>query len=204
MIILLADAELELVPPAMLRDKEVQDVLRREGKENVLLDNHVMKESILRHFPERAGRIGFPDIAYMFWRMNRETVLQEKKEIEYAIHTKWNVIIETRDLEGIDPSYMAFKERVEELLSNPRRESPLLGYLRSKGVLENTMVLHPLGQEGIPISSNSNYVIGGFPEGDFISDLGNMKKVSLHREEITVPSVIEILHFRLFSSAAHP
>jgi len=204
MIVLLADAELELLPDVMLQELEIQDILRRLGKDNILLDNHSMKKYISKYFPGNLRRMGFPDIAYMFWRMNEESVLRDVMNINYAIHTKWNIIIEREDLLGIEPSYLAFKERVEEILSRPRKKSSALEYLKSKGKIENTVVLHPRGEECLPISGDMNYVIGGFPEGDFISEFIDIRKLRLHRDELTVPAVLEILHFRLFSTVVHP
>ena len=60
MRIILADAELELVPDGLKDDVEVKDFLKKLGKENALLDNHLMRHAIRKHFPDQAERVGFP------------------------------------------------------------------------------------------------------------------------------------------------
>ncbi|MEM0141553.1 MAG: hypothetical protein QXN66_05930 [Thermoplasmatales archaeon] len=204
MMIILADAELELVPNQMLVEEDVKKVLEREGKENVLLDNYEMRRAISKHFPQKVNRIGFPDIAYMFWRLSAESTISKAMNIGYAIHTKFNVIIEQNDLMGIGPSYAEFKERVEKILLGTHRKEKIIDYLRSKGILDNVVVLHPKGKDNLQYSVNLNYVIGGFPEGDFSSDLRGLPKSSIYDRELTVPAVVELLHFGIFRETNFP
>jgi rRNA pseudouridine-1189 N-methylase Emg1 (Nep1/Mra1 family) len=200
MYFILADSELELIPEELKGDEDVRRFLRTYGKETALLDNHLMAASIRKHYPGLVNRIGFPHIAYAFSRLNEETVLNERMKIEYAIHTKNNVIIERSELRNVGAGYIEFVERVETLLQSNIRRMSLKDYVDSKGVPGNTVVLHPKGVSGLVINDQLNYVIGGFPEGDFKSDLGNLRKFSIHEREITVPAVLELLHFRLFQS----
>jgi rRNA pseudouridine-1189 N-methylase Emg1 (Nep1/Mra1 family) len=65
--------------------------------------------------------------------------------------------------------------------------------------MANTVVLHPKGDPGLVPDDKTNYIIGGFSEGDFRSDLGSLKKFSIYDKEITVPAALELLHFRLFN-----
>ncbi|MGC8561962.1 MAG: hypothetical protein ACP5NO_02020 [Thermoplasmata archaeon] len=200
MFIILADAELELVPDELKSEGEIRSILKEYGKENVLLDNSRMRTSIAKHFPGSVNRIGFPHIAYVFATLNNESVLNETVKMNYAIHTKHNVIIERSDIEGIGAGYTEFAERMEMILQkNPKRKK-LVEYIEEIGTPGNTVVLHPNGKSGLVVNDQFNYVIGGFPEGDYRSDLGNLKKFSLHDNEITVPGILELLHFKLFDS----
>ncbi|MCL5873761.1 MAG: hypothetical protein M1161_00245 [Candidatus Thermoplasmatota archaeon] len=198
MRIILADAELELVPDGLKDDVEVKDFLKRLGKENALLDNHLMRHAIRRHFPDQAERIGFPHIAYIFFRLNEESVLNESTKFEYTIHTKHNVIIEKADLKGAGTSYTEFAERVERILEGKSRTMRLIDYLGSKEITKNTVVLHPKGDTDLLVNDQLNYIIGGFPEGDFSSVLTGLRRCAIYDREMTVPAVVELLHFRLF------
>jgi rRNA small subunit pseudouridine methyltransferase Nep1 len=200
MHIILADSELELIPDALKADNEIRDMQKRRGKEDILLDNYLMRTSIRRHLPGRVDRVGFPSIAYAFFRMNEESVLKDTLKLEYAIHTKQGIILERRDLEGIGASYSEFVERVEDILTGSHRTMKLVDYLENLDIAGNTVVLHPKGRKDLVMNDQLSYVIGGFPEGDFISDLSGLRKFSIYEKEITVPAVLELLHFRLFQS----
>ncbi|MCL5407909.1 MAG: hypothetical protein M1518_00910 [Candidatus Thermoplasmatota archaeon] len=198
MFIVLADAELELVPERMRDDKEVRDLLKRMGKETAILDNYLMRDSIKRHFPNEVRRIGFPDIAYEFVRINEESPLNDSIDLEYAIHTKNNTIIEKSDFGNFGAGYPEFVERVERILIEREKRTSLMDYLESKGIIGSAAVLHPRGNPGLVITDQSNLIIGGFPNGDFVSNMGSLRKFSIHEREITVPGVLELIHFRLF------
>lgn len=195
MLIILADAELELLPEQIREDREAPG---RIGKDTTLLDNHLFRDSIRRHFPEEVDRIGFPHISYSFVRMNEDSVLRDSIGLDYVIHTKHDIIIESADLRGIGPSYPEFSERVGRILVDNERRMSLLEYLDSRDIRGNTVVLHPQGNPALVVNEQLNFIIGGFPTGDFRSDLGNLRKFSIHEREITVPGALELLHFRLF------
>ncbi len=203
MIIILADAELELIPEEMKKDEDVRKYLRKMGKEDSILDNFLLRSSIGNHFPSEVNRIGFPQIAYQFYRLNEETLLGEGRKLDYAIHTKNNDIIEKVDLRDCGSSYWEFVETVEELLTKRRKRMGILEYLEEKGILGNTVVLHPRGRQDLVVNDQLNYVIGGFPEGDFRSNLEGLRKFSIHDREVTVPGILEMLHFKLLLSSSH-
>ncbi len=198
MLIILADAELELIPEHIKSDREAAVLLKRLGKEDAILDNALLRGTVKKYYPGDVNRIGFPHIAYSFVRLSEETVLGESMNIDYAIHTKHDRIIERSSLGNTGPGYSEFIERVEEILAKKGKKVTLLEYLEQKGITGNTAVLHPSGGDGLVVNGQLNYVIGGFPEGDFRTDLGNLRRFSIHDKEITVPAVLELLHFRLF------
>ncbi|MFG1446499.1 MAG: hypothetical protein AAE975_04940 [Thermoplasmatales archaeon] len=200
MFIILADAELELVPEEMKGEDEIRSILKATGKENTLLDNSKMRSSIAKHYPKYINRMGFPHIAYIFTRLNEESILNETIKLDYAIHTKHDVIIEKDDLAGIGAGYTEFAERVEMLLQKKTVKRKLVEYVEEIGTPGNTAVLHPNGKSGLVVNDQFNYIIGGFPEGDFRSNLLTLRKFAIHDKEITVPSVLELLHFKLFET----
>ncbi len=198
MLIILADAELELIPESIKRDGKVATLLKRLGKEDSILDNALLRSVIEKYYPGDVNRMGFPHIAYSFVRLNEDTVLRETMKIDYAIHTKHDRIIESSTLGNIGPGYAEFVERVEEILSKRGKRVTLLEYLEQRGITGNTAVLHPTGNKGLVFNGQLNYVIGGFPEGDFRTDLGSLRRFSIHDGELTVPAVLELLHFKLY------
>lgn len=204
MLIVLADAELELIPDLMRADEEILCLKSEKGDLDILLDNALMKKSIQKHFPKETERMGFPHIAYLFARMNEESLINDTYPLDYSIHTKHNLIIERGDISGIGAGYTEFKARVEELLVKKEKRMALSDYLESRDILANTVVLHPKGRRDVITNDQLNFIIGGFPEGDFKSNLGNLRKLSIHDREVTVPGALELLHFRLFQSIKHP
>lgn len=202
MLIILADAEVELIPEVMREDAEIKEKLKSEGKTEILLDSSTMEKAIEKFFPLEAGRIGFPYIAYMFYRMNEETLLKDRTELEYVIHTKNGIILEMEEFKDCGIGYQNFKDVLEEKLVKNRKRISLLQYLDSRTMTGHTVVLHPLGRKDVVINDQLNFIIGGFPNGDFRSDLGNIRKFSIYDREVTVPAVLELLHFRIFQQSA--
>ena len=175
MKIIIADAELELISEFTKRNhifvNEEEDILER-GKHRFIL------------LGKDASRAGRPDIAYV-----AHTILSNytKQGMEYIIHTRNNKIITWQDLSGAE-TYHEFKERVISILKLQRE-------VKLKDLI-------PPGKRSILLSQygrtrDLNYlksfdiiVIGGFPEGDYISELPPIEKVSISERELTVPDVL--------------
>lgn len=206
MFILLADSELELVPEEMQVEACVRGAALSRGKDasEMLLDNYLMREAILKHNPLQLNRIGFPHISYLFHVLNSESILSGSIHLEYAIHTKNNIVIEGEELRQARKGFDQFRDVVEKLLAGESKKSSLIDYLDRKGALDNSVVLHPNGGTGLITTDRLNYIIGGFPQGDFISDLGPLRLFSLYQNEITVPAVVELLHSKLISQVIGP
>jgi len=175
MKIILADSELELVSDFTKRNKIFVD----NGDD--ILERGKHKFIALAKDYQRAGR---PDIPYVFHSILSNYI---KKGIEYTIHTRNNKIISWQDLMGAE-TFQEFKERVKPLLRSSREMS--LKDLVKTG--KKPIVLSQYGHMK-EISYLKNFdliVMGGFPEGDYISDLSVMEKVSISSEELTVPDVL--------------
>lgn len=196
---LLADTEIELIPPLMHSENLVVESCKRKGKspQNCILDYFEFPNLIKKYFPEKEKRMARLYIPYFFARLNEESVVGNYLPVDYAVHTKNNIIIE-RDEIGDIVDYDSFKNELENKLNNPRRISHLNDYLSTWEDRE-IAVLHPRGRRIKRFNRESILIIGGFAEGDYLSDLKNFNKVSVYDKELTVPATLELVHSMLIN-----
>ncbi len=200
---ILADTEIEYIPQVILNDREFKREFRPKGYPGEALLNYpVHRKFIERYFPEKASRMGRLHIPYFFTRMTEESIINNFYEVDYAIHTKDGYIIEKSELKDIQ-SYEEFIGEVDRLLSLKSKINNLNEYLEKLGY-DSIYVLHPSGNKSMDVKADSIFIIGGFAEGDFTSDLSRFEKLKVFEKEITVPSALEILHFSIISSVGYP
>lgn len=201
---LLADTELQLIPPEMQRDRGIIKLCEDEGKDpaHCLLNYSLHREFIEHYYPHKSNRIGKLHIPYLFVRMNEESMLNSQHKMDYAIHTKEGFILERKDLAKFT-SYEDFISGVEKLLLDEKRRRDINDYIDEQGY-KNVVVLHPAGIRVNEIPMDSIFIIGGFAEGDYLSNLSRFRKVQLFSRELTVPAVLEIIHCSIIASGDLP
>ncbi len=200
---ILADTEIQFIPEIILNDDDFKKKnLLQESEQNRLLNYPKHKRYIEKYFPQIASRMGRLHIPYMFARMTEESILNKYFEIDYAIHTKEGYIIEKDEVQDIQ-SYEEFLEKVEKGLSLKNKIVSLNKYIESQGY-KDVFVFHPNGKKSLDVPINSIFIIGGFAEGDYISDLSHFEKIKVFGEELTVPSTLEIIHCSIISSIGLP
>ncbi len=203
MKIILADTELELVPQVIKEDKEWKSIEKRYGEEyNSILNYSIHKELIEKYYPDKTNRIGRPFIPYIFTRMNQETLANNLYDIDYAIHTKQGCILEKENISGF-VTYEDFLFGVARMMRSCDKSIELNHYLDSLKN-KNIYIFHPKAEFVKEVPANSTFVIGGFPEGDFISDISSYSKIRLNSEETTVPAILEMFHFSMLLSKGSP
>ncbi len=181
MILVLAEAALELVPREIWRHPAVVRDARRRGKEpgRILLDRarHHEAMAALRG-SERRGR---PDIAHMCILAFQYSILNAVGRGLMAIHTIGDVVIKMRPDVRPPKNYNNFVGLMEQLLAEgrvPPQGEPLMTAERKtlRGLLEELggrwVVLHERGRRVDPqtlgrLLADSVVVVGGFPHGDF-------------------------------------
>jgi rRNA small subunit pseudouridine methyltransferase Nep1 len=196
---ILADSELELIPPELQKERSILSSARMRGKapEKILLDaSHHHPAFVKLKESERRGR---PDIVHFFLMLAMDSDLNAAGQLKVFVHTRNNDVIAVKPETRLPPHYPRFVGLIESLYEQrvvPSRENALLE-LRSGVSLETLVaalkpdevfVLDPTGkeesverrcapQEGKTIV----IVIGGFSKGDFRSDLSKFKheKISL-------------------------
>lgn len=181
MILVLAEAALELVPRELWRHPAVVKDARRRGKEpgRILLDRarHHTAMATLRS-SERRGR---PDIVHMCMLAFQYSLLNAAGKGSMFVHAINDVVIKIRPDTRPPKNYYNFVGLMEQLLAEgrvPPRGDPLMVVERKKlrDLLEELggrwVVLHERGRRADPLElgrglADSVVVVGGFPHGDF-------------------------------------
>lgn len=195
----LADAELELIPKELLKERCIINNARARGKapEKILLDasHHHPAFDKLRE-PDRRGR---PDIVHFFLMLCMDSDLSAEGKLKVFVHTRNNDIIAVNPETRLPPHYPRFVGLIETLYEKqvvPSRENALLE-LRQNVALDTIVnalkpdaivILDPAGEQG-PLPEKFAAVkgervvviIGGFSKGTFRSDMSKLKatRVSL-------------------------
>ena len=192
-IFILADSELELVPPEIVNERCVLNNARARGKppEKILLDasHHHPAFGKLPDF-ERRGR---PDIVHFFLMLCLDSDLSAEGKLKAFVHTRNNDVIAVKPETRLPPHYPRFVGLIESLYEQrvvPSRENALLELWNSvplellvdafkpdSVVVMNTQGEQaPLEQKFAGIQGGRVVVIiGGFSKGEFKSDLSKIK-----------------------------
>ncbi|WP_337860191.1 16S rRNA methyltransferase [Ferroplasma sp.] len=200
--LIIADAELQTVPENMAKDKAIRNIAEKNHKKpsEMLLDSNYMHTSIERFFPGESNRRGRPDIIYIFLEMAMESILNRDKMLEVYVHTRDNYIIHINSETKLPRSYNRFQGLMEDLFKKrsieyngnellSMKDGNIVPFL--KGLDGKTIALSPDGNDsslsGIISNNNLNVVIGGFSQGDYISDIyGNFPAYKIFNQELTI------------------
>ncbi len=191
---ILADAELELVPPEILNERCILNNARARGKapEKILLDAS-------HHHPafgklKDSDRRGRPDITHFFLMLCLDSDLSFEKRLRAFVHTRNNDVIAVNPETRLPPNYPRFVGLIETLYEKqvvPSAENALLE-LR-QGVTLDTLVSALKPDAVVVLDGNGEKVdalpdrvreiegervvviIGGFSKGNFRTDLGRIK-----------------------------
>lgn len=194
---ILADSELELVPKEIVNERCVLNNARARGKapEKMLLDashHHPAFDKLPES--ERRGR---PDIVHFFLMLCIDADLAAEGKLRAFVHTRNNDVIAVNPETRLPPNYPRFVGLIESLYAQrvvPSRENVLLE-LRNDVSLDalvnalkpdEVIVLTPTGEQ-LPLPEKFAsidgervvVIIGGFPKGDFRSDLSKIKHVKV-------------------------
>ena len=186
MHIILGDAELELVPkeiqghPAVVK----QAKQRKKKPSNILLDATYHHQAIRSRYGSEAERRGRPDIVHFFLMNAQESLLNLTGKLRVYVHTRNNEVLRINPETRIPKAYIRFVGLMENLFHNgavPNSEKPLITIERmslkelAKGMGNKVIVLSEKGKrvnlKDMVIPEDVTFVIGGFPHGDFLSNL---------------------------------
>ncbi len=186
MHIILADSELELVPqviqghPAVVKHAN----MRKKRPSRMLLDSTYHHQAIRSKFPTEAERRGRPDIVHFFLMNTMESILNREGKLRVYVHTRNNDVIYIDPRTRLPKAYHRFVGLMENLFHNgyvPSKESPLL-HIEKKSLRSlvdeigaPAIVLSEKGEreslKSLEIPENVIFIIGGFPSGDFLSNI---------------------------------
>jgi rRNA small subunit pseudouridine methyltransferase Nep1 len=207
--LVLAEAELELVPPELLHHPAVIGHARQRGKQpaRVLLDSNY-HHAAMTGLPEGRRR-GRPDMTHLFLLTALESVANKQGKIRVIIHTRNDEMItvhpETRIMRNYE-RFLGLMEQLFETGSVPDKKHPLLELDKHRTLQQTIEVSNPdivvaFSKTGTPTKlqeffkkhSKKNIVciIGGFPSGSFHTDITTVATeiLSLYPEMLPVWTV---------------
>ncbi len=186
MHLILADSELEIVPqeiqghPAIVKHAK----LRKKKPSRILLDASYHHQAIRSKYPSEADRRGRPDIVHFFLMNAQESMLNYQGKLRVYIHTRNNEVIRISPETRLPKAYHRFVGLMEHVFQNkyvPSKENPLLTLenmsLRAltKEIGAKTILLSQNGRrvkvKEYHIPEDVTIIIGGFPSGDFLSNV---------------------------------
>ncbi|MDI6819737.1 MAG: hypothetical protein QMC89_02380 [Candidatus Hodarchaeaceae archaeon] len=185
---ILADAELETVPPEIASDRSIAWQARRRGRRptEVLLDSNY-HHLAMRGLRE-ADRRGRPDIVHVCTLLALDSPLNREGLLRLYIHTRHNRLITIDRGTRMPRAYNRFVGLIEQLflVGAAPPDEPLL-CLEEASLAD---IVHRIGPtkvitfseggqrksyaeifRGISIDDEVCTIIGGFPHGDFISNI---------------------------------
>lgn len=199
------DSELELIPVELFDDFAIRKFAKKKEKnvEDLLLDSNFMHRSIEKKFPGLGNRMGRPDIFHHLLNVTQDSILNIRGLLRVRIHTKNNEIIEINPATRVPRSYNRFVGIMEKLLGHGIVESNNGEVLMEKrkgqwtDLLMESMpniLLSPSGEsERLDMAlnhENVNLFMGGFSQGDFMSDpYKRLNPVKIFDEELTIWTV---------------
>lgn len=223
--LVLADAELELVPPAIAGHPAVRTSAQRRGRSpsSLLLDSS-LHHPALKAFPEGERR-GRPDIAHLFVLLCLDSIVNLEGGLQTLVHTRNDELIRFRPDTRIPKNYPRFVGLMEDLFQKKAvpADAPLIT-LEAGMPLEKILTSLPgehwafaegeaptqdLAADLGGVSGDLVGVIGGFPHGSFRSPVAKLcdRVVAIHSQPLrawTVTSEVLAAWRRRTPTAAAP
>jgi rRNA small subunit pseudouridine methyltransferase Nep1 len=182
--LILADAELEIVPAELTGHPAVHASAKKRGRSpgSILLDSS-LHHPALRNLPD-GDRRGRPDLVHGFVLLCLDSILNVERRLETVVHTRHDDVIRFAPETRVPRNYTRFVGLMEDLFAkgvvppdNPlirlERGTPLARLLASR-----TGPRWAFAEGGEPIDLPAELarvpdelvaVVGGFPHGEFRS-----------------------------------
>ncbi len=199
--LVLADTELELVPPKLRGHPAVRASARKRGKPaaSILLDSS-LHHPALRKF-EDGERRGRPDIAHVVLVLALDSILNLEGGLRVFVHTRNDDVIQFAPETRIPKNFTRFVGLMEDLFEKGEvpEEEPLIRM--DRGVTLEQLLAKVGGEAwafaegGEPVDLAAEFarhggdlvaVIGGFPHGTFKSPVAALcrRVVSIHAKPL--------------------
>jgi rRNA small subunit pseudouridine methyltransferase Nep1 len=190
--LVLAEAEIELMPTELCRHPSVLAHARQRGKppSQILLDSNY-HHAAMTNLPEGRRR-GRPDITHLFLLTALESIVNKQSQLKVLVHTRNDIVISIDPKTRIMRNYERFLGLMEQLFEKqvvPDKKQPLLSLQQNvtlKQILEQEQadVVIALLKDGASVvlqdyfmkfkkqkKHHSLCIIGGFPSGVFHTDV---------------------------------
>ena len=204
--LVIAEAELELVPKAILDHPAVVNHARKRGKrpEEILLDS-TYHHSALKKL-EDGERRGRPDIVHICLLNALESIANKEGLLRVYVHTRNDEVIYIKPETRIPRNYNRFVGLMESLFKNRTVPKDLeLLRIEEKSIEElvdeigsdGVFVMHEEGKLTKPSDfgktlsdlENPLVIVGGFPHGDFRSEIPG-EKIGLYKAPLMAWTVV--------------
>jgi len=210
--LVLAEAELELVPRELTRHPAVIGHARQRGKQpNLMLLDSNYHHAAMNTLPEGRRR-GRPDMTHLFLLTALESIASKQGNVRIIIHTRNDEMIAVSPETRIMRNYERFLGLFEQLFEKhivPDEKHPLLQLQPNKSLHQIIDELHAdaviaFSKTGTSVflqhyfkelekknKKNIVCVIGGFPSGSFHEDINTIATeiISLYPEMLPVWTV---------------
>jgi rRNA small subunit pseudouridine methyltransferase Nep1 len=190
--LVLAEAEVELMPVELSRHPAVIAHARQRGKQptQILLDSNY-HHAAMNNLPEGRRR-GRPDITHLFLLTALESIVNKQGQLNVIVHTRDDTVITVNPETRIMRNYERFLGLMEKLFEKhivPDEKQPLLSLKQNiplKQVIEQVQadVVITFSKDGTSVVLPDYFkelkkqkkrhvlcIIGGFPSGMFHTDL---------------------------------
>ncbi len=200
MHLILADSELEPVPQAIQGHPAVvkHAKSRKKRPSNMILDATYHHQAIRSKYGSEAERRGRPDIVHFFLMNAQESILNKQGLLRVYVHTRNNDVIFIKPETRLPKSYPRFVGLMENLFHNgavPNSEQPLLWIEKMsllslvKSIGAPSILLSEKGKRTSPgnidLPEDITIIIGGFPSGDFLSNVEFVdRKISISEDTL--------------------
>jgi rRNA small subunit pseudouridine methyltransferase Nep1 len=212
--LILADSELERVPPEIAAHKVIRWFARKRArKPTELILNSSLHHPAMRGLVEKERR-GRPDIVHLCLLLALDSPLNSEGLLKTYVHARGDKVIRVSPSTRIPRAYHRFEGLMESLFitkatppENPLLElveSTLAGLVREinpkKTIAFSVGGEHKrLGElfEGLSTRDEVCALIGGFPHGDFLSPVEELadEVVCIYPKPLTAPAVLSrVIH----------
>lgn len=207
--LLLAEAELERIPPALHGHQQVVSAARHAGVRapRMLLDSSLHHSAMRKHELPEAERRGRPDLVHFFLLTALESPLNQAGGLRVLVHTRNDELIRVDPTTRLVRNYNRFCGLIQQLFDDGavphdkrlltlERNFPLTDVLR-KEKAERVLLLDEEATPRRPwevfTSADAQRhvlcIIGGFPSGRLRTQLEGVERVGLGSRPLTVWTV---------------
>jgi len=214
--LVLAESEVELIPASILTNPRVVSSAQRRGKppRELLLESSI-HHGAMGSLPEFERR-GRPDIMHLVLLVSLESILNKQHQLRLIVHTRNDEQITIDPSTRIIKHYDRFLGLIEQLFVKqvlPDEDNPLLEltpHCSLEHILDKLETDYKVAcsSTGKPVNlplffsnlkkkhkHNITIVVGGFPHGDFHSDIKTMVDdvISIYPEMVPAWTVVSEL-----------
>ncbi|WP_456421330.1 16S rRNA methyltransferase [Thermococcus sp.] len=204
--LVIAEAELELVPEEIADHPAVVNYARKRGKKpNEVILEGSYHHSALKKLPDGTRR-GRPDIVHVCLLNALESIANKENLLRVYVHTRNDEVVYIKPETRLPRNYNRFLGLMESLFKKGavpkdlellKLEEKSLGKLIAEIGPDEVFIMHEEGKLVKPRDfgrvlaelENPLVIVGGFPHGDFRSEVRG-KRVSLYREPLMAWTIV--------------